>query len=680
MSTPARPSPPGGVVAVPERLAEQALVVTADVSRRVLNELSAAAFVLDRNLRVVVAEGSDLIANGYDPAAVVGALVKDVVPAAAFQLLEGPYQAALRGVASDFDYVSPDGGGFYRVRVRPAAGDDGQILGAVGVSVDLSATRSLQVQLMHIRDLIDVGSCVYERRSGWTCDEDLVRLWGQSRVVDPVDFAARVVVPEDREQVTTAWRAILATGGNGEFGYRMRHPETGRVRNIHCVCTATVDENGTLVRAHCTHVDVTGLIAAGVERERVIADAAAERTALLKRVGELLLSPGREIQDIAQRAVDLASVALGQGCVLRVLSPDQTRIDTFAVAHGDESGRQRLLALLDHESGRPVDLAAVLGDEQGRRRADQLVAPLRSQGAVLGVFSSYRDAGSADFDASDEDFVQVLADQLGAMIDGRRARERVAREEAARRIVDDRLRDLAADQRDLALQLDRAESRERALLADAVHDEPLQAIIAALLRLDIVRSGLPEPAGRTVDDVTRMLEGAVEQLRKMIVTLTPPNMGAGLRAALEQLASGIFVGTPTTWQVAGPAHVQLDPKAKETVYRIVREAMMNTRKHARADTVRIDIREDDRVVRIELVDDGIGARSLDAGPGHLGLASMRARAAAASSSLDVISRPGHGTSVRLVVPVRSGGAPPDASASPGAPASVSGRPAEGPAW
>jgi signal transduction histidine kinase len=55
-------------------------------------------------------------------------------------------------------------------------------------------------------------------------------------------------------------------------------------------------------------------------------------------------------------------------------------------------------------------------------------------------------------------------------------------------------------------------------------------------------------------------------------------------------------------------------------------------------------------VIIRLVDDGVGAATLDAGTGHLGLATMRGRAANEGGHLEIHSEPGTGTTVVLTLP------------------------------
>ncbi|GAB4533412.1 MAG: hypothetical protein Fur0018_22740 [Anaerolineales bacterium] len=85
---------------------------------------------------------------------------------------------------------------------------------------------------------------------------------------------------------------------------------------------------------------------------------------------------------------------------------------------------------------------------------------------------------------------------------------------------------------------------------------------------------------------------------------------------------------------------------EQALYRIAQEALENIVRHARARQVTISLRADDGL-GLEIVDDGVGF-ARDAIPaGRFGLAGMRERAAAAGAALDVDSRPGDGTRIRL---------------------------------
>ena len=132
--------------------------------------------------------------------------------------------------------------------------------------------------------------------------------------------------------------------------------------------------------------------------------------------------------------------------------------------------------------------------------------------------------------------------------------------------------------------------------------------------------------------------------------MTPLDVSDGLGVALLGLASGIFVGTPTSVAVTGPTHVHLSVQATTAAYRIMREALVNARKHACASQVVLAVREEPECVVPDAHRRRGRARSLDAGPGHLGIMAMRARAQADGADLCIDSRPGQGTRVVLRMP------------------------------
>lgn len=197
---------------------------------------------------------------------------------------------------------------------------------------------------------------------------------------------------------------------------------------------------------------------------------------------------------------------------------------------------------------------------------------------------------------------------------------------------------------------ERIEERERTRLAEAVHDDPLQLVVAALLRLDGLQPQLPETLTEPVDHVAGMLEDAVERLRHLIVALSPPDLAGGLGPALRVLAEGVFVGTSTQVELEGPADVPLSPDVQALVYRVLREALVNARKHARAGRVVIGLAVHPDEVRVGVRDDGVGGASPVSEPGHLGMSTMLSRAAALGAALTLDSPPGGGTGVELVVP------------------------------
>ncbi|HRI42237.1 MAG TPA: ATP-binding protein, partial [Bacteroidia bacterium] len=93
-----------------------------------------------------------------------------------------------------------------------------------------------------------------------------------------------------------------------------------------------------------------------------------------------------------------------------------------------------------------------------------------------------------------------------------------------------------------------------------------------------------------------------------------------------------------------------DPETNTAIFRIVQESLTNILRHAKATNIEVDIHTtQDRWV-ITVRDNGIG---FDEDPAlyGLGLLGMRERARALDAKLDLTSRPGFGTELRLSIPL-----------------------------
>lgn len=207
---------------------------------------------------------------------------------------------------------------------------------------------------------------------------------------------------------------------------------------------------------------------------------------------------------------------------------------------------------------------------------------------------------------------------------------------------------------ELASLLVSAQEDERRRIASEVHDDPLQALIALGLELQILeRRTKEQQVLASIDDLKDAVKQAIEQLRGVLFELHPPGLElGGLADSLRELirryeASG---GPKVTFEDA----IATDPTPEEAValFRITSEALTNVRKHANATHVSVSLVDSQGGIALSIVDDGVGMVG-DASivvPGHFGVASMRARAARAGGNLEITSRPGNGTTVLAWIP------------------------------
>jgi signal transduction histidine kinase len=211
---------------------------------------------------------------------------------------------------------------------------------------------------------------------------------------------------------------------------------------------------------------------------------------------------------------------------------------------------------------------------------------------------------------------------------------------------------------ELANHLQQVREEERGHLARELHDE-LGALLTAA-KLDVARlkskinAAAPDVAER-LKHLTDTLNSGIALKRRIIEDLRPSSLSnLGLTAALEILtreyaeSAGIEVETSLE-------AVQLPDGAQLTVYRMVQEALTNVGKYAKAKKVLVSVHSHPTHVAVQVRDDGVGFDPATVRPTSHGLAGMRHRVEAAGGRLALTSRPGSGTLLSAVLPLRREG-------------------------
>jgi signal transduction histidine kinase len=218
----------------------------------------------------------------------------------------------------------------------------------------------------------------------------------------------------------------------------------------------------------------------------------------------------------------------------------------------------------------------------------------------------------------------------------------------------------AEEQRRMVLnQMLRAEADERARIAEELHDDTVQVLTATLLSLDRQRlsgaRGKPEEAAEAALQARDTLSLALERTRRLMFELRPPLLEAhGLAPAIRDLVEHADheLGLDVEVDVQVPRYAE----AFETlVYRVVREAVANVRRHARATRLAVGLEHVDGELRGTVVDDGRGfdvRRALDRHRTrlHLGLDATIERIRLAGGDIDIHSAPGEGTRISFRLP------------------------------
>ncbi|HUL49712.1 MAG TPA: sensor histidine kinase [Gemmatimonadales bacterium] len=196
-----------------------------------------------------------------------------------------------------------------------------------------------------------------------------------------------------------------------------------------------------------------------------------------------------------------------------------------------------------------------------------------------------------------------------------------------------------------------------------MHDGPVQDIFAALSQLQVLERALAaEPASQQrAKQAVGLLERALGEIRNFIGAFRPPGFERrGLSAIIEGLA--VQHETLTNQTVELRAREDLGDCALATkiaIYRILQEALANGHRHSGATRQQVDVRRHDQTITLTVSDDGRGfdpqrvlAQEADVGVegGHFGLRGIQDRVAMLGGSFELVSAPGRGTSLTVVLP------------------------------
>ena len=187
---------------------------------------------------------------------------------------------------------------------------------------------------------------------------------------------------------------------------------------------------------------------------------------------------------------------------------------------------------------------------------------------------------------------------------------------------------------------------ERRRLERDLHDGAQQRLVHLNLMLRLARSRIesdPESGRAALDEAIEELAGATAELRELARGIHPAVLSdGGLAPALAAVSER---SQPPARVVAVP-NERLPAAVEATAYYFVAEALTNATRHADASSATVAAFLEGDHLTVEVTDDGRGGADM-AGSGLSGLSD---RAAALGGELEIRSRPGEGTTVRMVIP------------------------------
>jgi signal transduction histidine kinase len=343
------------------------------------------------------------------------------------------------------------------------------------------------------------------------------------------------------------------------------------------------------------------------------------------------------LQDIALRAVSIARA----DAVRVMLLDDDRRALRIVAAHGPRA--DETIGLSVPTEGTAAGDACRSGETQVVDDASRdlrvflpaievlqpgpvVYAPFAGADGMFGVLSVDNTRDGRRFEPLDVEVIGSFARQAGLAVE-------LARSRGDR----DRVRLL--------------EERER--IGRNLHDTVIQRLFAVGMLLQATVASEPDGdtarTWRAIDEI----DATIKEIRTSIFTLSHPTT-TGLRAEIISLVYDYaeVAGFEPHVTFDGPVEVAIPAEIAPQIVAVVREAVSNASRHARASRVEVSLAVSREIV-LDVVDDGVGISG--AVQRRSGLANLETRAAELGGSLAIAPTPGGGTTVTWRIPIGPSG-------------------------
>jgi PAS domain S-box-containing protein len=194
---------------------------------------------------------------------------------------------------------------------------------------------------------------------------------------------------------------------------------------------------------------------------------------------------------------------------------------------------------------------------------------------------------------------------------------------------------------------------ERQQMARDLHDAVSQTLFTASVMAQVLPDlweQQPEQLPEQIADLNRLIQGALAELRTLLLQLRPTNLqSTPWTDLIQQLIQAVQGRKRLAVTLTFEGEPQLPPTVHLAAYRIMQETLNNISKHAQATQTWIEGHGGTGHIEVRVRDNGRGF-PLDVPSSQLGLQMMRERAAEIDALLEIHSAVGEGTEMYLVWP------------------------------
>jgi len=206
--------------------------------------------------------------------------------------------------------------------------------------------------------------------------------------------------------------------------------------------------------------------------------------------------------------------------------------------------------------------------------------------------------------------------------------------------------------RDLGRRLLNAQETERARIARELHDDISQQMALVEIDLEVLGRALPNDEEGLARQALERVHSVAKSVHDLSHRLHPAKLRLiGLVAALRGLERELSRRDCAVTFTHENVPSSLPPDVTLCLFRVIQEALQNALKYSRAGGVAVHLAGSPDGLAATIVDDGVGFDVPSAWGTGLGLISMSERLEAVGGTLQIHSKPGHGTRLEISVPV-----------------------------
>lgn len=220
-----------------------------------------------------------------------------------------------------------------------------------------------------------------------------------------------------------------------------------------------------------------------------------------------------------------------------------------------------------------------------------------------------------------------------------------------KRLIQEMLDNKIERQKEITRAVLQTQEMERNKLGRELHDNINQILASVSLKLEYY---LEEP-GDNRDIIINCLDSvkkAIQEARNLSHDMVMPRFSERrLKDELQQLIENYNYRQIVALELNEMQEQYISPSLKEAIYRIVQEQLSNIYKHAKADEIGITISNDDHLLTLTIMDNGVGFDMRQKSKG-IGLSNIFNRVEACNGTAAFISAPGKGCTLVAKLPLQ----------------------------